>query len=152
MAHRWDIGVLYGPHGAPDFFLPADIREFFAATWSVSPQSNRTGVRLIGPKPRWARADGGEAEQPHAACLQEVCEVDVQRMLNQLGAPWVASQFIPTQPAKPIQTLSLSAHISSKDPIKSLYSPSHDAVLRRDGQRAQQEDQDEESHRATSSR
>ena len=57
----WDIGVLYGPHGAPDFFTPADIREFFAATWSVSPQSNRTGVRLIGPKPRWARSDGGEA-------------------------------------------------------------------------------------------
>ena len=42
-----------------------------------------------------------QAEQPHAACLQEVCQVDVQRMLNQLGAPWVASQFIPTQPAKP---------------------------------------------------
>jgi endonuclease/exonuclease/phosphatase family metal-dependent hydrolase len=41
-----------------------------------------------------------QAEQPHAACLQEVCEVDVQRMLNQLGAPWVASQFVPTQPAK----------------------------------------------------
>ncbi|MBA3699952.1 MAG: 5-oxoprolinase/urea amidolyase family protein [Planctomycetes bacterium] len=57
----WRIGVLYGPHGAPDFFKPADIREFFAATWSVSPQSNRTGVRLIGPKPRWARTDGGEA-------------------------------------------------------------------------------------------
>lgn len=57
----WRIGVLYGPHGAPDFFLPADIREFFAVTWSVSPQSNRTGVRLIGPKPRWARTDGGEA-------------------------------------------------------------------------------------------
>src|SRR6476620_2828156 len=32
-----------------------------------------------------------QAENPHAACLQEVCEVDVQRMLNQLGAPWVAS-------------------------------------------------------------
>jgi urea carboxylase len=57
----WRIGVLYGPHAAPDFFTPADIREFFAATWTVSPQSNRTGVRLIGPKPRWARADGGEA-------------------------------------------------------------------------------------------
>jgi endonuclease/exonuclease/phosphatase family metal-dependent hydrolase len=42
-----------------------------------------------------------QAENPHAACLQEVCEVDVQRMLNQLGAPWVASQFVPTQPAKP---------------------------------------------------
>ena len=43
-----------------------------------------------------------QAEQPHAACLQEVCEEDVPRMLSQLGAPWVASQLVPTQPAKPI--------------------------------------------------
>jgi endonuclease/exonuclease/phosphatase family metal-dependent hydrolase len=42
-----------------------------------------------------------KAENPHAATLQEVCEVDVARMLAQLGAPWVASQFVPTQPAKP---------------------------------------------------
>ena len=42
-----------------------------------------------------------QVENPHAACLQEVCEEDVQRMPNQLGAPWVASQFVPTQPAKP---------------------------------------------------
>ncbi|MFN0218039.1 MAG: urea carboxylase [Hyphomicrobium sp.] len=57
----WDIGVLYGPHGAPDFFTEADIATFFAATWEVHYNSNRTGVRLIGPKPEWARADGGEA-------------------------------------------------------------------------------------------
>jgi urea carboxylase len=27
----------------------------------VAPQSDRTGVRLAGPKPRWAREDGGDA-------------------------------------------------------------------------------------------
>ena len=27
---RWEIGVLYGPHGAPDFFTPDDIDVFFA--------------------------------------------------------------------------------------------------------------------------
>ena len=27
----WNIGVLYGPHGAPDFFTPEAIEEFFAA-------------------------------------------------------------------------------------------------------------------------
>ncbi len=57
----WDIGVLYGPHGAPDYFTPDDIGMFFATSWEVHYNSNRTGVRLIGPKPRWARSDGGEA-------------------------------------------------------------------------------------------
>jgi urea carboxylase len=57
----WDIGVLLGPHGAPDFFTEASIEAFFAAEWSVHYNSNRLGVRLIGPKPEWARSDGGEA-------------------------------------------------------------------------------------------
>ncbi len=58
---EWEIGVLYGPHGAPDFFTPEDIDVFFSAEWKVHYNSDRTGVRLIGPKPRWARKDGGEA-------------------------------------------------------------------------------------------
>jgi urea carboxylase len=58
---EWEIGVLYGPHGAPDYFTPKDIDQFFATAWEVHYNSNRTGVRLIGPKPEWARPDGGEA-------------------------------------------------------------------------------------------
>lgn len=61
ISHTWELGVLYGPHGAPDFFTDDDIATFFAATWEVHYNSNRTGVRLIGPKPKWARSDGGEA-------------------------------------------------------------------------------------------
>jgi urea carboxylase len=61
ITHDWELGVLYGPHGAPDFFTEEDIEAFFAATWEVHYNSNRTGVRLIGPKPKWARPDGGEA-------------------------------------------------------------------------------------------
>ncbi|MET0535428.1 MAG: 5-oxoprolinase/urea amidolyase family protein, partial [Steroidobacter sp.] len=57
----WDIAVLYGPHGAPDFFTPAAIETLFAAEWEVHYNSNRLGVRLIGPKPSWTRSDGGEA-------------------------------------------------------------------------------------------
>jgi urea carboxylase len=53
--------VLYGPHGAPDFFTPDYIDTFFAADWEVHYNSNPTGIRLIGPKPVWARTDGGEA-------------------------------------------------------------------------------------------
>ncbi|MBI3546815.1 MAG: urea carboxylase [Gammaproteobacteria bacterium] len=58
---HWEIGVLYGPHGAPDFFTPEDIEIFFSSDWQVHYNSSRTGVRLMGPKPNWARADGGEA-------------------------------------------------------------------------------------------
>jgi urea carboxylase len=61
LTERWEIGVLYGPHGAPDFFTPADIERFFASDFEVHYNSARTGVRLIGPQPEWARADGGEA-------------------------------------------------------------------------------------------
>lgn len=58
---HWEIGVLYGPHGAPDFFTDADIETFFSTRWEVHYNSARTGIRLIGPKPQWARQDGGEA-------------------------------------------------------------------------------------------
>jgi len=58
---HWDIKVLYGPHGAPDFFTAADIDTFFSTDWEVHYNSSRTGVRLVGPKPEWARTDGGEA-------------------------------------------------------------------------------------------
>ncbi|MDR3393878.1 MAG: urea carboxylase [Parasulfuritortus sp.] len=61
LTHAWEIGVLYGPHGAPDFFTDHDIDTFFATAWEVHYNSSRTGVRLIGPKPQWARTDGGEA-------------------------------------------------------------------------------------------
>ena len=57
----WEIGVLHGPHGAPDFFTPESMRMFFDAEWQVHYNSNRLGVRLVGPKPEWTRADGGEA-------------------------------------------------------------------------------------------
>ena len=58
---HWNIRVLYGPHGAPDFFTDEDIAMFFTTDWKVHYNSNPTGIRLIGPKPQWARPDGGEA-------------------------------------------------------------------------------------------
>jgi len=57
----WKLAVLPGPHGAPDFFTRDDIAMIETAEWKVHYNSNRTGVRLIGPKPAWARRDGGEA-------------------------------------------------------------------------------------------
>ena len=58
---NWEIRVLYGPHGAPDFFTMDDIADLFNTSWQVHYNSSRTGIRLIGPKPKWARLDGGEA-------------------------------------------------------------------------------------------
>ena len=59
--NTWQLHVIYGPHGAPDFFTDDSIKTFFDAEWEVHYNSSRTGVRLVGPKPEWARSDGGEA-------------------------------------------------------------------------------------------
>jgi urea carboxylase len=61
LTKTWSVRVLYGPHGAPDFFTPADVAMICETAWTVHYNSSRTGVRLVGPKPHWARRDGGEA-------------------------------------------------------------------------------------------
>ncbi len=58
---HWEIGVLYGPHAAPDFFTEEYIATFFATDWKVHYNSSRTGIRLVGPRPGFARTDGGDA-------------------------------------------------------------------------------------------
>ncbi|WP_255945648.1 urea carboxylase [Streptomyces odontomachi] len=58
---HWRIAVSEGPHPAPDFLTRDGIRTVYESDWKVSAQSARTGVRLLGPRPDWARADGGEA-------------------------------------------------------------------------------------------
>jgi urea carboxylase len=61
LTDEWHIGVLEGPHAAPEFFTPADLDTFYDTAYTVHHNSSRTGVRLVGPKPQWARPDGGEA-------------------------------------------------------------------------------------------
>ncbi|MFC0696755.1 urea carboxylase [Paraburkholderia humisilvae] len=61
LTHDWTLRVLNGPHGAPDFFTPDDIAMLYGTSWTVHYNSSRTGVRLMGPAPKWARPDGGEA-------------------------------------------------------------------------------------------
>ncbi|TLD23108.1 hypothetical protein PspLS_07590 [Pyricularia sp. CBS 133598] len=58
---QWMVAVMPGPHGCPDFFTAEGYQELFAASWTVHYNSNRSGVRLRGPTPQWARADGGSA-------------------------------------------------------------------------------------------
>ncbi|HVT64478.1 MAG TPA: 5-oxoprolinase/urea amidolyase family protein [Mycobacteriales bacterium] len=61
MRREWKVRVLTGPHGAPEHLTTDGVEELFAATWTIDHRSDRTGVRLIGPSPQWARDDGGEA-------------------------------------------------------------------------------------------
>jgi urea carboxylase len=55
------LRVIYGPHGAPEYFSARYIDRLLDTEWEIHFNSSRTGVRLIGPKPEWAREDGGEA-------------------------------------------------------------------------------------------
>jgi urea carboxylase len=52
--------VIYGPHGAPEYFAPV-YGDLFRHRVGSAFNSSRTGVRLIGPKPEWVRDSGGEA-------------------------------------------------------------------------------------------
>ena len=61
LTNHWALAVVIGPHGAPDFLTTDGLEAFFRTTWTVHFNSARTGVRLIGPKPQWAREDGGDA-------------------------------------------------------------------------------------------
>jgi urea carboxylase len=61
MENTWTLRVVPGPHGAPDFLTADGLDELWRASWAVHLHSDRTGVRLTGPVPDWARADGGEA-------------------------------------------------------------------------------------------
>ncbi|MGY1593177.1 urea carboxylase [Geodermatophilus sp. SYSU D00708] len=57
----WELAVTEGPHAAPEFFTREDVATLYASAYTVHFNSARTGVRLEGPQPTWARPDGGEA-------------------------------------------------------------------------------------------
>lgn len=61
IATHWELAVTVGPHSAPEFFTRHDIATLYGTSYEVHFNSDRTGVRLVGPKPAWARPDGGEA-------------------------------------------------------------------------------------------
>ncbi|WP_409434577.1 5-oxoprolinase/urea amidolyase family protein [Mycobacterium sp. SMC-14] len=61
IGRHWDLAVTEGPHAAPEFLTRADMDTLITTDYTVHFNSDRTGVRLVGPKPRWARPDGGDA-------------------------------------------------------------------------------------------
>ncbi|MDI9258754.1 urea carboxylase [Alicyclobacillus sendaiensis] len=57
----WELGVVPGPHCTPEFLPPSYLEMLTSTDWTVHFNSSRTGIRLSGPAPVWAREDGGDA-------------------------------------------------------------------------------------------
>ncbi|KAK3178562.1 hypothetical protein OEA41_000699 [Lepraria neglecta] len=56
---HWDIYAMVGPY-EEGYLLPEDVEMIYETKWQISHNAARGGIRLIGPKPKWARPDGGE--------------------------------------------------------------------------------------------
>ncbi|KAK4999290.1 hypothetical protein LTR66_001654 [Elasticomyces elasticus] len=56
---EWEIMAMVGPHDE-GYLLPKDIEMIYNTEWKISHNASRSGIRLIGPVPKWARKDGGE--------------------------------------------------------------------------------------------
>jgi urea carboxylase len=61
LRREWTIGIIPGPHCTEEFLRPEYLSQLTETKWEVHFNSSRTGVRLLGPAPLWAREDGGEA-------------------------------------------------------------------------------------------
>lgn len=51
---------MHGPHDSDDFMTTKDREMLYSTAWKIGHNSNRTGIRLVGPVPEWSRKDGGE--------------------------------------------------------------------------------------------
>lgn len=57
--NHWDLLAMPGPYDE-GYLLGEDVEMIYNTKWQVSHNAARGGIRLIGPKPKWARLDGGE--------------------------------------------------------------------------------------------
>ncbi|KAI0192052.1 urea carboxylase [Xylaria flabelliformis] len=56
-----EVYMLQGPHDSEDIMTAEDRNMLYNTKWKVGHNSSRSGVRLLGPAPQWARKSGGEA-------------------------------------------------------------------------------------------
>lgn len=56
---HWVLHVMHGPY-CEEYLSSEDIKMFYNTDWEVSHNAARGGIRLIGPRPKWARTSGGE--------------------------------------------------------------------------------------------
>ena len=51
IGHHWQLAVTEGPHAAPEFLTRTDMATLTTTDYTVHFNSDRIGVRLVGPKP-----------------------------------------------------------------------------------------------------
>ncbi|CEQ42611.1 SPOSA6832_04453 [Sporobolomyces salmonicolor] len=70
-SHDWTLAALPGPNADIDYLLPEDLETLYSTRFTVSPDSNRLGLRLEGLKPlKYSRKDGGAGGSHPANCLE----------------------------------------------------------------------------------
>ncbi|KAE8353365.1 urea carboxylase [Aspergillus coremiiformis] len=57
--NHWELLSMPGPYDA-GYLAPDSIHMLYETKWKISHNAARGGIRLLGPKPKWARSDGGE--------------------------------------------------------------------------------------------
>ena len=58
-SNHWEVLAMPGPY-AQGYIQPESIDMLYQTDWKVSHNAARGGIRLVGPKPKWARQDGGD--------------------------------------------------------------------------------------------
>lgn len=56
---HYEINAMVGPYDE-GFLTAEDIEMIYDTKWKISHNASRSGIRLIGPVPKWARSSGGE--------------------------------------------------------------------------------------------
>ncbi|KAF7593818.1 hypothetical protein BBP40_010752 [Aspergillus hancockii] len=56
---HWELLAMPGPYDE-GYLAPESIDLLYDTDWRISHNAARGGIRLLGPKPKWARSDGGE--------------------------------------------------------------------------------------------
>ncbi|RDW60679.1 hypothetical protein BP6252_12062 [Coleophoma cylindrospora] len=64
-----EVYVLHGPHDDDTFMTAKDREMLYSTKWKIGHNSNRTGIRLIGPVPEWSRKDGGDGGAHPSNCF-----------------------------------------------------------------------------------
>ena len=61
LTSQWELGVVDGPHAAPEFFTAPTSTRSSPPTGASTTTRRAPACGWSGPSPEWARADGGEA-------------------------------------------------------------------------------------------
>ncbi|GAA5964336.1 hypothetical protein JCM8115_006075 [Rhodotorula mucilaginosa] len=68
---EWTLAALPGPQADADYLLPEDRDTLYSTTFTISPASNRLGLRFDGLKPlKYSREDGGAGGSHPSNCVE----------------------------------------------------------------------------------